>query len=207
MAIIIPNDVPTRTWENGLAYHGAARTALDKACSATGLAWSIQNGTLQIIRSGGNTNRTVFDLGVESGLVGSPERLRRGSQEVLPDDPNADPKKSAAAQKAKSRQFVSPTQEEDGWRVRSLILPSLVPGDRVKISSRTIEGVFTIRNLLHMGDTRGGEWVTELKLIDPKPATTDTRAQAPAPRTRVRQSNSGGQIPLPPPDPGPVPSR
>lgn len=200
MAITIPSDAPRRTWQNGLAFHGAARQGLDKITSATGLSWSVQGGALQVIRAGGNTNRTVFDLAADSGLVGHPERTRKGRQEVQIED------NDAKAIKARSRQITT-TQEQDGWRVRSLLLPTLVPGDRVKLSSRSIEGVFTIKDLRHFGDSHGGDWITELKLLDPTPAAGDTRAQQPAPSTRVRQSNTGGSLPLPPPAPPPPPPR
>lgn len=199
MSLNMPSDVPTRTWQNGLSFHGPARSGLDKVTSATGLSWSVQGGALQVIRAGGNTNRTVVDLGADSGLVGHPERVRKGKQEIAidPDD--------AKAIKRRSREIISSTAEEDGWRVRSLLLPSLLPNDRVKLSSRSVEGVFTIKDLRHFGDTHGGDWITELKLIDPKPAETDSRNQRPSSPTRVRQSNQGSSLPLPPPDPGPPP--
>jgi hypothetical protein len=190
MALSMPNDAPQRTWQNGLAFHGAARQGLDKICAATGLSWSVQAGALQIVRSGGNTNRTVFDLGADSGLIGFPERTRQGKQEVAIDP---DDKDAAKALKARSRQITT-TQEEDGWRVRSLLLPTLLPADRVKLSSRTVDGVFTIKDIRHFGDTHQGDWITEIKIVDPKSATTDTRAQSPAGKTQVRQSNVGGKI-------------
>lgn len=200
MSITIPSDAPVRTWQNGLSFHGTARSGLDKVTSATGLSWSIQGGGLQIIRAGGNTNRTVVDLASDSGLIGHVERVRKGSQEITED--LSDEKKRLAAEKARSRQIVTTTHEEDGWKVRSLLLPSLLPGDRIKLSSRSVEGVFTIKDLRHFGDTHGGDWMTELKLLDPKPKATDARATRPATATRVRQSNS---LPLPPPQPPPPP--
>lgn len=188
LTLSMPNDVPQRTWQNGLAFHGAARQGLDKVCAATGLSWSVQAGALQIVRSGGNTNRTVFDLAADSGLIGFPERTRQGKQEVSIDPEDKD---AAKLLKARSRQITA-TQEEDGWRIRSLLLPTLLPSDRVKLSSRTVEGVFTIKDIRHFGDTHQGDWITELKVVDPKSAPTDTRAQAPAGKTQVRQSNVGG---------------
>lgn len=190
LTLSMPNDVPTRTWQNGLAFHGAGRQGLDKICAATGLSWSIQAGALQVIRSGGTTNRTVFDLSADSGLIGSPERTRQGKQEVAIDPEDKDAQKLL---KARSRQITA-TQEEDGWRIRSLLLPTLLPADRVKLSSRTVQGVFVINDLRHFGDTHQGDWITELKIVDPKSASTDTRAQPPAGRTQVRQSNVGGSV-------------
>lgn len=190
LALTMPDDVPNRTWDNGLSFHGPARAALDKITHGSGLAWSIQNGQLQVIRAGGTTNRTVVDLAADSGLLGTPERERKGAREAA-----AEVEDQATGRK---KRVQSATQEEDGWRVRSLLLPSLVPGDRVKLSSRAAGGVFTIKEVRHIGDTHGGDWVTELKLLDPKPAPTDRRAQTPPGRTVVRQTPAE-PLPLPPP--------
>lgn len=192
LALTMPDDAPERTWENGLSFHGPARTALDKITHGSGLSWSIQNGGLQVLRSNGTSNRTVFELAADTGLLTAPERERKGAQEAAAEVTDEATKKK--------RRVASATQEVDGWRVRSLLLPSLVPGDRVKLNSRTVQGVFAIKELRHIGDTHGGDWATELKLVDPQAATTDKRAQTPPGRTVVRQTPSQ-PLPLPPPEP------
>lgn len=188
----MPDDVPTRTWNNGLSLHGPARNAMDRISQGTGLEWSIQNGQLQIIRAGGTTNRTVFELSAETGLIRVPERERKGAHET---DAQVTDEKTH-----RKKRVASATEKEDGWRIHSLILPSLVPGDRVKLASRSVQGVFKIKEVRHTGDTHGGDWVTELKLLDPKAAATDRRAAKPPGRTSVRQTPSG-PLPLPPPAP------
>lgn len=196
LALNMPDDVPERRWDNGLSFHGPARTALDKVVHGAGLAWSIQNGGLQIIRAGGTTNRTVVELAGDTGLI-DVERERKNAAE-------SDAEVTDEATKRKKR-VQSATQKEDGWRVKSLILPAIVPGDRVKLASRSATGVFPVSEVRHRGDTHGGDWITELKLSDPKPATTDRRAATPPGRTRVRQTPSQ-PLPLPPPPPPtPVP--
>ena len=80
LTVSMPSDVPKRTWAHGLTLHGAARVALDKVTRGTGLSWSIQSGVLQVVRGGGGTNnQQVVELSSDSGLIGSPERERRGS--------------------------------------------------------------------------------------------------------------------------------
>lgn len=180
LGLHMPDDVPEREWNNGLSFHGPARSAMDRVVQGTGLAWSIQNGMLQVIRAGGTTNRTVVDLGAENGLIGAPERERKDAQQsaaTVTDD----------ATKAK-RRVRSETQEVDGWRVKSLILPTVVPGDRVKLSSRAVQGVFTVKELRHYGDNWDGDFFTELKLIDPSAAASDKRGSTPAGKTRARQT-------------------
>ena len=194
LALNMPSDVPERTWENGLSFHGPARTALDKITHGTGLGWSIQNGGLQIIRAGGTTNRTVVELAGDTGLI-DVERERKDAAE-------SDAEVTDQATKRKKR-VQSATQKEDGWRVKTLILPSVVPGDRVKLASRSVNGVFPVSEIRHRGDTHGGDWVSELKLTDAKPAKTDRRAATPPGRTRVRQTPAAPLPPPPPPTPVP----
>lgn len=79
LTLSMPDDVPARTWSSGLSLHGPARVALDKVTRGTGLSWSIQSGVLQVIRAGGTNNQQVIELDATSGLIGSPERERRGA--------------------------------------------------------------------------------------------------------------------------------
>ena len=191
LSLLLPADAPVRTWENGLAFHGPARSALDQITRGSGLSWSIQGGTLQVVRTGGNTNRQVYDLSAGSGLIASPERVRSARREAAAEVPD-----EVTGQK---RRVEGKTEKQDGWRVRSLVLPGLLPGDRVKLSSRTVEGVLTIKELRHVGDSHGGDWLTELTLVEATAAVADRRDRPPAPITRARQSNAGGDLPLPPP--------
>ena len=66
-----------------------------------------------------------------------------------------------------------PAKGVDGWRVKTLLMPMLNPGDRVKLESRTIKGVFRIQELKHTGDNWEGDWQTEMKLVDPAAPISD----------------------------------
>jgi hypothetical protein len=80
----------------------------------------------------------------------------------------------------------------DGWRVRSLLLPTVLPRDRIKLSARGAEGVLAIRDLRHIGDSHSGDWITELRLTDPTKLDSDKRDERPAGKTAKRQSGAGG---------------
>ena len=162
LALSMPDDAPVRTWKHGLSLHGSARTALDKITRGSGLSWSIQSGALQVLATGGVSTRNVVELAVDSGLIGSPERQRKGEREAvqLTGDKAADEKKTAARVKSASEAW-------DGWLVKSLLLPTIVPGDRVKLTSRTVDALLRVRELRHTGDTEAsGDWITELRLQD-----------------------------------------
>lgn len=189
LTLQMPGDAPSRTWANGFSSHGAARSALDRVTRGAGLSWSIQNGVLQVVRVGGTTNRTVFELAVDTGLLGSPERQRKGAGSAITTTDQATRTRRRAA---------SATERWDGWRVKSLILPTLLPNDRVKLKSAYAEGVMRIKEIRHIGDTHDGDWVSELTLVDPSLSPNDRRGERPAPSGQVRQSNPGGGLPTPP---------
>ncbi|EHK65306.1 phage protein [Achromobacter arsenitoxydans] len=157
LSLVMADDVPDRRWQQGFSFYGAARTALHKVTQGTGLEWSIQNQQLQVIARKGTTRRRAVVLAADTGLLGYPERTRE-----------------AAREKAKVRDkttgddvnLVSARQQRDGWRVTSLLLPTLNPGDLVKLESRTVEAFLRIEALRSTGDSAGGDWQTELELVD-----------------------------------------
>ena len=158
LALSMPEDAPVREWRHGLSLHGSARTALDKITRGSGLSWSIQNGALQVIPTGGTSTRGIVELAVDSGLIGSPERQRKGEGEAIQERDDTAKKRAARVKSA--------SEAWDGWKVRSLLLPALVPGDRVKLTSRAVDAVLRVRDLRHTGNTHEGDWITELRLQD-----------------------------------------
>ncbi|MBW4789440.1 hypothetical protein JQS35_12585 [Alcaligenes faecalis subsp. faecalis] len=153
LSLVMAEDAPDRVWQNGFSFYGAARVALHKVVQGSGLEYSIQNGELQVIERCGVTPRKGFVLSPESGLLGNPERIRQSAKE------KADSKGSG---KTKSER-----QQADGWRVTSLLLPSLNPGDLVKLESRQAVDWFRVERLTHSGDWDGsGDWKTTMELLD-----------------------------------------
>lgn len=147
LPLTLPSNAPERTWTNGLSYYGPTSGLLDKVTQGTGLEWSIQNGNLQVIQQGMVTTRHGVELALDSGLIFSPERIRKA--------------KKATKKKASTK------KEYDGWNVKSLLMPQLIPGDRIKLTSRFVEGIFRIQEIKHTGDSHEGDWISEMKVIDP----------------------------------------
>ena len=54
-----------------------------------------------------------------------------------------------------------PTKTEEGVKFKSLILPALTPGRKVKIESEFIKGIFVAQNVSHVGDIRGSDFATD----------------------------------------------
>lgn len=157
--LVMADDEPDRVWKNGFSYYGIAHRALHKVTSGTGLEWSVQNNELQVITRRGTTPRQGIVLAADSGLIGYPVRTRKGAREKA---------KVTDEKTGKAKNITSAKQQKDGWRVTSLILPTVNPGDLVKLESRSVDAWFRVETVKHSGDYGGtGEFLTELELVEP----------------------------------------
>lgn len=150
-------DIEFGSYPNGFSYIGAARGALDKVCDAAGANWSVQNGELQVIMNGSSTGVRGLVFSPSSGLIGSPERIVRAAKK--PD------RETPKRRRRKKQKKVKP-EKKAGWKIKTLLAPTVNPGDAVKTESEIITGWFRVESLKHRGDNYGGEWVSELELIE-----------------------------------------
>jgi hypothetical protein len=159
----MPSNILDRVWQNGLSFFGPARTLMDKVTKASGQEWSIQNGTVQVIETGMVTTRQGIVISSDSGMIGSPER-ERSAYEGNKTEPKKKPTKKSKKAKAGPN---DPLKEFDGWKVKTLLLPQLNPGDRVQLDTRDVKGIFRCDYIQHKGDSHDGDWESELKVVDP----------------------------------------
>lgn len=125
-------------YREGVSFSGTAKDALNRVTRRAGVIWSIQNGDLQISdRQLANQGRGVL-LRPSTGLIRSPEPLQDDEQET-------EQRRGA------------------GYRLWSLLNPKLIPGDRVVVESKAVEGTFRIDSVEHTGDTRGNDWTSEVE--------------------------------------------
>ncbi|MFY0477094.1 phage protein [Achromobacter marplatensis] len=163
LPLVMADDVPDRRWEQGFSFYGAARTALHKVTQGTGLEWSIQNQQLQVVQRLGTTRRQAVVLAVDTGLLGRPERTREAATEKAQSKGVG---KGGGSGPAPAARPASGRQQRDGWKVKSLLLPTVSPGDLVKLESRTVDVFQRVETVNHKGDSEGGDWQTELGLVD-----------------------------------------
>lgn len=180
LPLLMADDAPDRRWEQGFSFYGAARTALHKVTQGTGLEWSIQNQQLQVVQRLGTTRRQAVVLAVDTGLLGQPERTRAAASEKAKSKakaPIAGPAAAPAAAPTAAANAATSTpasgqQQRDGWKVKSLLLPTISPGDLVKLESHSVAAFQRAETVRHTGDSEGGDWQTELTLVDPHPTST-----------------------------------
>ncbi|MGV2908599.1 phage protein [Achromobacter sp. AGC25] len=171
LPLVMAEDVPDRRWEQGFSFYGAARTALHKVTQGTGLEWSIQNQQLQVVQRLGTTRRQAVVLALDSGLLGQPERTREAATEKAKSKGKASGRAGAGMSGAAATP-ASAQQQRDGWKVKSLLLPTISPGDLVKLESRSVEAFQRVETVRHTGDSEAGDWQTELTLVDTHPSST-----------------------------------
>lgn len=163
----LPENIAPIQYPDGFAFVGRVREAMDKVCEYMGLEWSIQDREVQVIQKGGVFKQKAILLSSDTGMVGSPEQEAKTMTD----------KAAAKEGITKTQKGVQTTYKLDkdgnkqerlrvlGYRVKSLLQPTLQPGGYVQIKSVGIDGeFFRIERLTHSGDVFGGEFLTELTL-------------------------------------------
>lgn len=119
----------------GISAHGPTREVLTRLLAPYGMSWSIQEGTLVILKDGQLRPGEAVLVNESTGLIGSPER-------AVPDKPGA-------------RVPVS---------FDVLVYPEISPAMPVKLESKFINGVFRVKECTSEGDSHDdGEWKTSVR--------------------------------------------
>ena len=133
---------------NGFSYVGSVRTALDKACSSSGLQWQIQNGILQIKNRNDVMAKNVFVLSPETGLINIPKKVM-----ISADGFSADTDGQSS-------------QEKIGYEVEYLLNGAIGISDFVKLESKIATGYFRVHTIDMQGNNIEGDWLCMASLIE-----------------------------------------
>lgn len=120
--------------KQALSLRGPARKSLDKLLKTRNLEWSIQDGQIQILRPQQLRADQAFLISQATGMIGTPDYTA--------------PKKPG---------------EKPSLKVKSLLHPSLTPGQKIKVESEAITGVFRLEAVTHTGDTHTDEFFSEME--------------------------------------------
>ena len=181
MPIVWGDGVEFGVFKDGYSFVGTARDALDNICYGSGVKWSVQNEILQLILEGGTVSNKGLVFAPDSGLIGSPEHYTNTNSQ-----PNASTPKRKQAQKDNKDSSTA----ESGWKIKTLLSPTLNPGDLVKVESRYVTGWLKVKSAHHSGDTHSGDWSSEIDLVD-RNATLQSPESDAAGTTAVYDSTAG----------------
>lgn len=132
---LVPLDI---TYPKGYVFSGKTKDALTEVLNKCGLKWMVQNEKIVIYATGQATGDTGLRLTASTGLLSSPEPM---------EDKTGDPTTESAPLK---------------WKVTTLLFPQLIPGARVQIESRSLNGIFIIEKSTFSGDNRDGDFKADL---------------------------------------------
>ena len=156
------------SYKNGFSFYGQAKDALTEICDALGLSWSIQNNILNVILAGGTSTNRGLVFSPQSGLVGVPERIVQAEYKSNKSNPKKTAKKKAKKEKPRKKA---------GWRINTLLVPSVNPADLVKVESKFITGWFRVEKVSHRGEYNGQNWGSAMELIEVQDAEQSSNKQ------------------------------
>lgn len=133
-----------KIFANGFSAVGAAKVVLKKVCGTCGLSWSIQNGVLQIVVTGGAISTKAYVLSAETGLIGVPKEITIGGS-------------SKDSQKQEGQK---------GYEVRYFMNGAIGVDDLVMLISTKAKGVFKVCSVSINGDNFDGEWTCTAQITE-----------------------------------------
>lgn len=129
---IIASSGAASQFASGYVAHGRSSDQLTTLLRPYGLTWSIQDDRLEVLGEHDTVNDDVPEVSEQTGMEGSPELQ----------SPPA--KGKPALLKVKMRLF------------------PIRPGQRFRLKSRNVSGLFKARKVKHKGDNFGPDWSTEI---------------------------------------------
>lgn len=123
----------TATFAKGTVLSGSASRALEDICNSCNVEWSVQNGALQVLGRAAALETTAVELTPDTGLIDRPS-LRVDSKT--------------------GKQLVTAS---------AALMPDIVPGRQVVISSRFVSGNYRVTNCVYNGDTHGNDWQVDFE--------------------------------------------
>ena len=156
------------SYKNGFSFIGQAKDGLTEICDALGLSWSIQNNILNIILAGGTSTNRGLVFSPQSGLVGVPERIVQAEYKSNKSNPKKTQKERAKKEKPRKKA---------GWKINTLLVPSVNPSDMVKVESKWVSGWFRVEKVAHRGDYNGTNWGSAMELIEVQNAESNADKQ------------------------------
>jgi len=120
----------------GFSHVGKVSRAMDDLVKRFGGDWSVQNGEVLVLPPEGFVGTAeVPVISAQTGMINSPEPV---------EDQTSTERKS--------------TEARNGYKVTSLLQPTIEPGDRFELRALDAQGVFAVDAVEHQGDTRGRNW-------------------------------------------------
>lgn len=118
-------------YQTGAAFTGTLRSILNEVTKRQpGLRWNITDGEILIFNNQSQNLQSRVVLNPQTGLIESPSRIEQEED------------------------------EQDAVRIVSLLQPRIRPGTEIQLNSLDFDGLYKVKRVEHVGDTRTGDWVS-----------------------------------------------
>lgn len=157
--------IDNKIYPSGWSFVGRSRDALSAVCEYLGCEWSIQNQTLQVLKKGGAVKNTAVLISSDTGMIGSPAfEIKTLSDKDAAKQGTTTDSAGAIVRNIKTDEGTQERLQIMGYKVKSLLQPSIQPGNIIKLKAEGIEGFFKVESISHSGDTFGSDWFSELSV-------------------------------------------
>ena len=179
---------------------GMARSYMNDVCGSANALWSIQDGKVNVVPETAYMPGSVPVISHETGLVGMPEQAENGNQAAH------------AAQSQHPRRRADPPGQQPHRRIRLPGAGAKRDGgkkaeaevDRSEQRKISSDGYYYVMVVEHRGNTRGGDWYTDVLCVAtdatlypgdlgrPAPAAAMARPPTSSSRRRAFQMTQAG---------------
>ena len=164
-----PDSIAGKQYPQGFSFVGRTRDVMTRCCNYLGLEWSIQNQTIQVLRKGGSRERTAIVISAATGMINSPDLEAKTMSDKLAARQGLTTDSAGVIAKMSDKLTASGKAPKDrlevqGYRVESLMQPTILPGDVIKLEAVGVDNWFKVEKVTHQGDTHGKDWTTECSL-------------------------------------------
>lgn len=130
-------------YKNGFQFTGMVKDAIAKVAKYLKLTQSIQNKKLYLVPEEGSTEKPPVTISQNTGMVGVPQRYTYKRLDLWIGGPR------------------------QGYKVKTLLRPDILPGDKVRMISEKInvDELFYVDTVKHSGDTYGQSWYSDWELV------------------------------------------
>lgn len=139
----------------GFSFVGSAKNLLNRLTRMDGINWTIQDGVIQILKTGEPVSYNCYELSPASGLIGSPKRVNI----------------SAAGGSSKGSGSVAEGDVAQlGWEITYLMNLAIGVNSYVHVTSKAVTGYFRVQKVSIEGDNYEGDWQCKATLLEVKGA-------------------------------------
>ena len=146
-------------YDNGYAYIGKMKAALQSVCRKADVTFSVQNGILQIYEDGEGVHPEAYVLSPETGLISVPKKIQISKNGTTSESTSSSSKRSSDSTKESGI---------PGYEVEFFINGAIGVNDLVIVEHKTLNGTFRVHKMHYTGDNYQGDWICKAELVEAK---------------------------------------